>query len=131
VNEMDALPGADGPQWIERAEQILVHARRLRELLEEQAGRHGLSEPELALLWACAKSPPGGRSQCELAEELAVSSAQVSGLVERMCRVGLLRARAVEEDRRRHLWELAPAGVVVWQAVLNGLTEAVEHRGAA
>ena len=81
--------------------------RRLRGHLEEQARRHGLSEPELALLWACSKAPPGGRSQCELAERLAVSSAHISGLVERMCRVGLLQVRAVEGDRRRHLWELA------------------------
>jgi DNA-binding MarR family transcriptional regulator len=128
---MDAFQPTDAAQWIDSAERISVCARRLRGLLEEQARRHGLREPELALLWACTKSPPGGRSQCELAEELAVSSAQVSGLVERMCCVGLLRARAIEEDRRRHLWELAPAGVVVWQAVLDGLTEAVEQRGAA
>lgn len=128
---MDACQGMDAVEWIEQAERILVCARQLRGLLEEQARRHGLSEPELALLWACSKAPPGGRSQCELAQRLAVSSAHISGLVERMCRVGLLQGRAVEGDRRRHMWELAPAGLVVWQAVLDGLMESVEQRGAA
>ena len=128
---MDAFQRTNAVQWIEQAQRVLVCARRLRGRLEEQARLHGLSEPELALLWACTKAPPGGRSQCELAEALAVSSAHVSGLVERMCRVGLLRGRAIEEDRRRHLWELTPAGVAVWQAVLNGLTEIIEQRGAA
>jgi DNA-binding MarR family transcriptional regulator len=100
-------------------------------LLEEQTRRYGLSEPELALLWACRKAPPGGRGQRELAEELAVSPAHVSGLVERLRRAGLLRARTAEEDRRRRLWQLTPAGIATWHAILNGLAEAVQHRGAA
>jgi DNA-binding MarR family transcriptional regulator len=131
MNEAETRRLSDAAHWLERAEQILVYARRMRGLLEGHAERHGLSEAELALLWACTKSPAGGRSQRELAEELAVSPAHVSGLVERLDRAGLLHNRAAEDDRRRHLWELTPLGIVVWQAVLNGLAEAVGRRGAA
>ncbi len=131
MNIVQTRRPTDATQWIDRAERILVAARRMRGLLEEQAVRHGLSEAELAVLWACSKAPPGGRAQHELAEELAISAAHVSGLVERLRRVGMLQGRSADEDRRRHLWELTPAGAATWQAVLSGLTESVEQRGAA
>ena len=118
-------------RWLERGEQILVNARRIRLFLEVQTKRHGLSEPELAVLWACDGSPTGGLGQNELAEKLAVSPAHVSAMVERLGRAKLLCGRAAADDRRRRLWEPTPAGMILLRFVVDGLTNVVQHRGAA
>jgi DNA-binding MarR family transcriptional regulator len=131
VNESNACRPIDTAEWLTNAERMLISARHLRGLLEELAERWGLSEPELALLWACTRVPAGGLSQSALAEQLAVSPAHISGLVERLSRLGLLRGRRADGDRRRHLCELTPAGVAAWQAVLRGLSDADQCRGAA
>jgi DNA-binding MarR family transcriptional regulator len=50
-----------------------------------------------------------------LAQILAVSPAQISGLVERLCAAGLLQCLAAEGDRRLRLWRLMPAGQAIWR----------------
>jgi DNA-binding MarR family transcriptional regulator len=112
-------PDATAP-WIEFAERVLICARRIRTRLAAEASRHGLSEPEIEMLWACANATSSGRSQSELAEELAVSPAHVSSVVERLRRVGLLQCSMVQGDRRLRLWRLTPAGQAIWQALLDG-----------
>ncbi|MBN1394106.1 MAG: MarR family transcriptional regulator [Pirellulales bacterium] len=117
--------------WLSRAEMLLVQARRIRAALEERIADWGLSEPELALLWACAASPPGGTSQRQLAEALAVSPAQISALVERLAQMELLQVRAAPGDRRRRLWEPTAAGMELWRAVSDSFDNIEPHRGAA
>ena len=118
-------PASIGPRvpWIEYAEQVLVCARRVRVRLSALAGRHGLSEAEIEMLWACAKAPPDGRSQNKLAGDLAVSPAHVSGVVERLRCAGLMQCSMVEGDRRLRLWQLTPAGQAIWQMLLNDSTQ--------
>jgi DNA-binding MarR family transcriptional regulator len=110
--------GPDAP-WIEFVERLLVCARRARERLSVEASRQGLSEPQIEMLWACAKAPPGGRCQKDLAEDLAVSPAHVSGVVERLHAAGLLQYSVAEGDRRLRYWRLTPAGQVLWQTVAD------------
>ena len=105
--------------WIESAQRVLVWARRIRRRLAAEAKRHGLSEAEIEMLWACAKAPPGGRSQNELADDLTVSPAHISGVVERLRCAGLLECSMVEGDRRLRLWQLTPAGQAIWQMLLD------------
>ncbi len=100
-------------------------------MLQERTAGKGLSEPELALLWACAASPPGGRGQRELAEFLAVSPAQISVLVERLDRAGLLQGRLAPGDRRRRLWEPTAAGTALWRSLAESFDDLELHRGAA
>jgi DNA-binding MarR family transcriptional regulator len=116
-----ACPAPSAP-WIEFAERVLVCARRVRTRLAVEASRHGLSEPEIEMLWACANASPGGRSQTELAEDLAVSPAHVSGVVERLRGAGLLQCSLVQGDRRLRLWQLAPAGLAIWQMLIDDAT---------
>lgn len=108
-------------RWIELAKRILVCGRLFRDDLTQQAGRWQLSEPEFAILWACHKAPSAGCSQKELAAVLAVSAAQVSGLVEQLRRQGLLEGRRGPRDRRRQFWRLTPAGRARLQSVLDDL----------
>lgn len=75
------------------------------------------------MLWACRRTPPGGLPQQELAAAMAVSAAQVSVLVEQLRRQGLLQGRRAQNDRRRQLWRLTPAGRARLQDVLADLSD--------
>jgi DNA-binding MarR family transcriptional regulator len=83
----------------------------------------GLVEAEFRLLWALAM-PAGGEAavhlgQSGLADELAVSPAQVSGLVERLRSRGLIESSLVGGDRRRQAWRLTKTGEQVIARVLS------------
>jgi DNA-binding MarR family transcriptional regulator len=101
----------DGPL---KADSLLrlVHwtssaSRQLRRRLAEIAGRHDLSDTELLVLWI---SSGGGRVQIELAGEIGVSPAQMSGIVERLRSRGLVEMRRQAVDRRRQECETTLLG---------------------
>lgn len=128
---MNDYDGSNASQWLEQAESSLVRARRIRAILDERIARFGLSEPELALLWACIASPPGGQGQRELASFLTVSTAHISVLVERLSRAGILQGRVAEDDRRRKIWEPTPTGRSLWRIVAESFNDLEQQRGAA
>lgn len=115
--------GNPATRWVESAERMLACGRLLHGHISRQAGRHQLSEAEFSLLWACRDIPSSGVGQNELAARLAVSPAQVSGLVERLRRKGLLEGHRPSHDRRRQHWQLTPEGRDTLQAVLAGLAD--------
>jgi DNA-binding MarR family transcriptional regulator len=93
----------------------LVHwtsaaSRQLRRRLAEIAERHDLTDNELLVLWI---SNGGGRVQIELAGEIGVSPAQISGIVERLNRRGLVEMRRQAVDRRRQVCETSAAGAQI------------------
>jgi DNA-binding MarR family transcriptional regulator len=108
------------------AVRTLVLARQVRKRLAAVAGQVGLSEAEAELLWGCAQAPPGGRSQTALARDLAVSPGHVSAVIESLGRAGLLQCSMPEGDRRVRMWELAPVGRAVLEALLAGLAPCKE-----
>jgi MarR family transcriptional regulator, transcriptional regulator for hemolysin len=91
----------------------LVHhasgaARQLRRLLDELAGTVQLSDSELLVVWMCCH--PDGLAQVALAGAIGVSPAQMSGIVERLGRRGLIAMQRSPLDRRRQVWRTTPAG---------------------
>jgi DNA-binding MarR family transcriptional regulator len=75
-----------------------------------------VSEMEFRLLWLLSQSEwIGGdvceRDQAELAEQLAVSAAHVSAVVERLRAQGLIEPVRDGADRRRQLWRVAASGL--------------------
>jgi DNA-binding MarR family transcriptional regulator len=120
-------PDSRATQWVELAQRVLVCARMLRNELGQQAGRWQLSEPEFSLLWVCCKAPPLGFSQNELADKLAVSAAQISGLVEQLRGAGLLQGRRAATDRRRQLWRLTDAGETTLRTILADTSALVDR----
>jgi len=106
-------------QWIEFAQRVSICGRMVRDRLARLAARCQLSEPEFGVLWACREAHPAGLCQSELADSLAVSAAQVSGLVERLRRNGLLEGRRPAADRRRQHWRLTSQGRATLQTVLE------------
>jgi DNA-binding MarR family transcriptional regulator len=85
-----------------------------------------VSETEFRLLWLLfqhehrGSAPQPVLDQGELAAGLAISPAQVSGLVERLQASALIDRVASGFDRRRQLWRLAAAGeTLVLDVVAN------------
>jgi DNA-binding MarR family transcriptional regulator len=76
----------------------------------------GVSETEFRLMWLLYQHAHGEASnstvldQADLAERLAVSAAQVSGVIERLRQRELVDRAPDGNDRRRQLWRLASAG---------------------
>ena len=123
ANLSNAEPKDPAARWIELAERTLVCGRMFRDGLARQAGRRQLSAAEFSILWACRRAPPAGLGQNELAANLAVSAAQVSGLVEQLRRKGFLQGHRAEYDRRCQLWRVTPAGRAKLQAALAGVAD--------
>ena len=119
----DTGPDEPAARWVELVEQILICGRKMRDDLTRRTARQRLAAAEFSALWVCRESPPAGLSQNELADALAVSPAQVSGLVERLRCRGLLESRRSAEDRRRQYWRLSDAGQAALQMALNDLAD--------
>lgn len=79
------------------------------------AGQLGASEVEFRLLWLLARgtqAADNGASldQASLAEQLVVSAAQVSGVVERLGAADYIEHVQRPGDRRRHAWRITKSG---------------------
>jgi DNA-binding MarR family transcriptional regulator len=94
----------------------------------------GVSETEFRLLWALhpacdaaqkiespMRRPTPALAQTQLASRLAASAAQVSGVVERLRAAGLVEQDAQPGDRRRQMWQLAPAGRILVLAIIDAV----------
>lgn len=115
-------PGARFAPWCELAQRATLCGRLLRTAIAERAESTGLGDHEFFLLWSCHAAGREGLHQTELAVALGVSPAQISGLVERLNRRGLLVGRRDERDRRRQYWHPSPSGVQLLDEVLIRLT---------
>lgn len=121
-------PPAD---WIDTFQQTLVGSRRIRELIATRLSRLDLSEPEFSLLWILAvterrcgdSSPDQAISQREIARQLAISAAQVCGLVERMRQRELICSKRDPSDRRRQCWRLTDRGAAMFRSATERLTD--------
>lgn len=117
----DNAPALVNRPWAELLELLTRCERSLRDELAKRTGPHGLSEAQFSLLWACRQSPPGGLSQNELAQTLALSAAHVSGQVEQLRMKGLLAGHRRAPDRRRQVWQLTDDGQQRFESLLDEL----------
>jgi DNA-binding MarR family transcriptional regulator len=116
----------------------LVHwaghaSRRLRRLLAECVAPWQLNEQEFLLLWLCGQER-AGLGQGELATALGVSPAQMSTLVERLRKRGLIAVERSLHDRRRQMWQIAQPGVSLLgeaNAALESLAQRLDRELAA
>jgi DNA-binding MarR family transcriptional regulator len=99
-----------GPNPIELFNELGRTYRGLRGSLNERLRRWQLTDSECLLLCTCESRSPAVVAQHDLADAVGVSAAQMSGLVEKLRRRGLLIACRDERDRRRQLWGLTTAG---------------------
>jgi MarR family 2-MHQ and catechol resistance regulon transcriptional repressor len=82
----------------------------LQRWMEPHFRRYGLSQPQFALLMTLRRSSPEGASLTELARSCFVSNTNVTGLVDRLERDGLVERRLDPDDRRARRVVLTPAG---------------------
>ncbi len=92
--------------------------------------RHGLTDAQfnvLNVLGAAAE----GVSQRELSDELVVDRSNITGLLDRMEKLGWVKRADHPDDRRVYLVTLTAPGRKLWQKVLPGYVAAVEVVTAA
>lgn len=103
--------GTDSPaaRLGELATAAWVCGRELRRRIAERLAAAQVDD-EAFLALAQLDKAPEGVVQGDLAESLAVSPAQTSGLVERLRKHGWCEAQRDPHDRRRQRWVLTSAG---------------------
>ena len=118
-------------RWAELAELLGRCERSLRDELSRYTLPLGLSQAQFALLWACRYAPAEGLSQNELAVNLALSPAHVSGQVEQLRAKGWLVGQRRAPDRRKQVWQLTGEGDARLAELLSALIDwaaKLEHR---
>ncbi len=89
-----------------------IHRAVLRELREV-----GLSAAQLSILRVVAEAGEGGVKLNDISHRLSVTSANVTGLIDRLEEAGHLLRRAHPEDRRVTLAVLTPTGRELFERV--------------
>lgn len=130
---------ASGSQSVERINAVCrlaaegkLAARRIAAWL----GGSEINEPEFRLLWllagpASAEVAAVTLDQADLAEQLVVSPAQVSGAVERLRSLGLVERLQHQRDRRRQLWRVTAAGDALLGRIVDRVRQTDSHQEAA
>ncbi len=85
---------------------------------------HGLTAVQFNVLNVLA-AQSRGLSQRELSETLVVDRSNVTGLIDRLTKLGWVRRAADPTDRRIHRIELTPAGRRIWEKVQPKFAEVV------
>lgn len=109
----------DIAQQIDAACRLVAVGRAMARQLGNLVRSHGINEAEFRLLWLLLDV--SALDQKHIAQQLGLSTAQVSGLVERLRRRGLLVASSVSGDRRRQLWQLSLSGKELAQKIVADL----------
>jgi DNA-binding MarR family transcriptional regulator len=107
------------PDPIEHTCRLAVDGRRAARALADWARQFELSEPEFLTLWCLREAPIDGVDQITLAQQLALSPAQISVTVERLRAYDWIARHARPGDRRRHLWQLSAIGRTRLDAILG------------
>ena len=111
LDDESLFDSADLLDGLLRVSQIV----RLR--FNDWLGRFELNDGRHAVLVALAREEDGGCSQATLAETLGQSESNVSTLIERMQRDGLVSRSKSDADRRKRILQITPAGRAVLDSV--------------
>lgn len=114
-------------------------ARYLRDEKQRAVAEVGLSDFEYDTLHVLMiRDTPGSASPTELAEELAVSGAGMTGRLDGLERAGWIRRIPSVDDRRRVIVEVTRSGMAIWRRAMalrgqaeNDLADALTERELA
>jgi DNA-binding MarR family transcriptional regulator len=115
------LAEAECGRLLELVGRLTACGTALRRAIARAAAPFGLTDSQAVVLWLCQGGQSGGSDQSSLVRRLAISAAQVSGLVEALRQRGLLESRRDATDRRRQRWQPTAAGAAVLQQIVGGL----------
>jgi DNA-binding MarR family transcriptional regulator len=115
--------------WIDVAfddevEAIIVRIDRIvryfRKTKQEAVAAAGLQDSEYDTLHhLMIRDTPGQANPSDLAEDLGISNAGMTGRLDSLERAGYLQRRTPPEDRRRVHVEVTKAGVEVWRRAMG------------
>lgn len=121
--------------WLEldfddRVEGVFVRINRISRYLKRESQRAvadvGLTDFEYETLHSLMiRDTPGSASPTELAEELGVSGAGMTGRLDGLEKAGWIRRIPSVDDRRRVIVEVTKPGLEIWKRAmdLRGRTE--------
>jgi DNA-binding MarR family transcriptional regulator len=129
---VDPRLGPDGSQVVERIGRVALQLSRWQ---DQVFSRYGLNRGEVGVLYALrGAGPPHQLSPTQLSQALMLTSAGVTGRLDRLQRRGLIVRHPDPEDRRGVVVELTEDGLRLAEqavgaaaeaqgALLSGLTE--------
>ncbi|MDK2856864.1 MAG: MarR family transcriptional regulator, and catechol-resistance regulon repressor [Bacillota bacterium] len=97
---------AQSYNWVEEmASRTIVEIKRTHEMLEEVFNNHfrkyGISDAKFNVLVILYKNPEKCMMLSEIGEEMLVTKANITGLIDRLERQGFVRRIRDETDRRK------------------------------
>lgn len=116
-----AGPGPEVQTWL----RMLRVIARIDRLIEQRLQRYGLTRPQLTMLMLLCKAH--GPTQKECTEALLVDKANVSGILDRLVRAGLVERRADPADERYNRIYLTPRGRDVAHRAKEAAAEVLEE----
>lgn len=111
-------------QGLELVKEVMATADAFARESQRLFRPHGLTAVQFNVLNVLA-GQSRGLSQRELGDTLVVDRSNVTGLVDRLAKLGWVKRAADPDDRRIHRIELTPAGRKIWQKVQPKFAEAV------
>ena len=110
-----------------KAESTLIEAiqrlhglnRQFKNIFSEQLKPSQLTDTEFLVMWWCYQAEGEPMVQGELAGQIGLSPAQLSGIVDRLNKRSLLHLTRSTRDRRCQLLQLTPSGVQSIQDALR------------
>lgn len=113
-----------GVAQVDAACRLIASGKLAARELAAWVGGLGVSDSEFRLLWLLqhgareAGADGAWLDQAALAEQLVISPAQVSGIVERLSVAELIEHQRRPTDRRRQLWRISMAGQLLVSNVI-------------
>ncbi|MGI9428133.1 MAG: MarR family winged helix-turn-helix transcriptional regulator [Bythopirellula sp.] len=98
--------------------QQIALGRQLAQRLAKALRGRAVLEVEFRLLWLLSRQAARRIEQRSLAQQLGVSPAQVSSVVDKLRRQQFIESIPDETDRRRQHWQLTRSGQQQFQAIV-------------
>jgi MarR family transcriptional repressor of emrRAB len=106
---------------------LVLLGREISALLEQALRPHGLNETDFRSLMTLFSQPDGVAHPSELCASVAQSAANMTRVADGLCERGLITRVASEQDRRRTILRITPAGEAL---VLELLPHTAAHTRA-
>ncbi|HKU60133.1 MAG TPA: MarR family transcriptional regulator [Gemmatimonadales bacterium] len=103
---------------------LAVAADHLDQVTEAVCQRHGLTADQYNVLRILRGVYPGGHPRCEIARRMIHRSPDVTRMLDRLCRQGIVARARNPEDRRESVATITRAGLALLERVTPDLEQA-------
>jgi DNA-binding MarR family transcriptional regulator len=103
---------------------LLVAAAHVRERTDRVLEESGITQAQYNLLRILRGAHPGGYPRCDIAERMIDRAPDVTRLIDRLERQGLVERDRSDKDRRLSISRITPAGLELIDRVNPALAEA-------